>query len=182
MSTPSPRYLVLGPLVALPGGEPVALGGPRPRALLTRLLLEPGRIISTDRLVDDLWDGEPPSSAVNTLQTYVSGLRRGLGDLSRSLIVRESVGYRLEVAPADIDARRFEQLVTEGRAALSAGLPDEALAAFDAGLGLWRGPALAEVATRAWARSEALRLDEMRADAAEDRAEALLDLGRHTAL
>jgi DNA-binding SARP family transcriptional activator len=182
LSTPSPRYLVLGPLVALPGGHPVALGGPRPRALLTRLLLEPGRIISTDRLVDDLWDGEPPASAVNTLQTYVSGLRRGLGDLSRSLIVRESVGYRLEVAPADIDSRRFEQLVTEGRAALSAGLPDEALTAFDAGLGLWRGPALAPVATRAWARSEAMRLDEMRADAAEDRAEALLDLGRHTAL
>ncbi len=173
----SPKYLVLGPLTVRGAAGPAAVGGPRPRALLCRLLLDAGRVVGTDRLIDDLWDGRPPRSALNTLQSYVSMLRRGLGDAG--LLVHRNVGYLLAVAPEAIDAVVFERLVVSARSALDAGEPARALGPAERALSLWRGPALADVARRPWARTEATRLEELRAVAAEDRAEARLALGHH---
>lgn len=167
---------LLGPITAERDGEPVALGGPRQRAVLARLVLAGGRMVTADRLIDDVWAGEPPASATNTLQTYVSLLRRALG--APELLRREGPGYVLDLADEAIDARRFERASARGRDAL-ADDPARALGELDAALAEWRGPALAPVAHEPWAVAEATRLDELRLASAELRIDALLALGRH---
>ena len=106
--------------------------------------------MTVDRLVDDVWAGDPPATAVNTLQSYVSLLRRALGD--PQLLRREGPGYVLAVDRELLDAARFEDRVAAA-ARRSAGDPDAALAHLDAALGEWRGPVLADVADEDWARS-----------------------------
>jgi DNA-binding SARP family transcriptional activator len=167
---------LLGPIAAERDGEAVALGGPRQRAVLARLALVAGQVVTVDRLVDDVWAGDPPATAVNTLQSYVSLLRRALGD--RQHLRREGPGYVLSVGRGELDAARFEDRVAKGRARL-AGNPAEALELFDAALAEWRGPPLADVADEDWARSAAVRWEELRLDALEARFDALLALGRH---
>ena len=111
---------LLGPLEAASRSGVVSLGGPKPRALLAVLALEPGRVVSVDRLVEALWPGEPPETAAHAVQVYVSQLRKALG--SATLVTR-APGYVLEVEPERVDAHRFVRLVDEGRAALEAGEP-----------------------------------------------------------
>ena len=98
---------LLGPITAERDGEAVSLGGPRQRAVLARLALVAGQVVTVDRLVDDVWAGDPPATAVNTLQSYVSLLRRALGDAQ--LLRREGPGYVLAV-----DARRPRRLPLRG--------------------------------------------------------------------
>ncbi|MFG1822314.1 BTAD domain-containing putative transcriptional regulator [Microbispora bryophytorum] len=176
------RFGILGPTEARPDGDrPVPVGGPGLRALLGLLLLNAGRVVTTDRLIDGLYGAEPPSGADNALQAQVSRLRRhlaGLGDLG-DLVVREPAGYRLAVDPDDVDASRFERLAAEGRRALDAGDPGRAAGLLDQALGLWRGPALADVRDAPFAPAQAVRLEELRLSAAEDLTEAGLALGRH---
>ncbi len=107
---------LLGPITAERDGEPASLGGPRQRAVLARLALARGQVVTVDRLVDDVWAGDPPATAVNTLQSYVSLLRRALGDAQ--LLRREGPGYVLAVDGDVVDASRFEDRVAEARAAL----------------------------------------------------------------
>ena len=95
--------------------RPVSLGGPRQRAVLARLALVAGHVVTVDRLVDDVWAGDPPATAVNTLQSYVSLLRRALGDAQ--VLRREGPGYVLAVERDVLDATRFEDGVAEARAA-----------------------------------------------------------------
>ncbi|KAA9165811.1 AfsR/SARP family transcriptional regulator [Amycolatopsis acidicola] len=140
-------------------GEPVAVGGPRPRALLALLLLDAGRVVSTDRLIDGLYGEEPPREAANALQAQVSRLRRKLGG---DLIELTPAGYRLVVEPDSVDVHRFERLIREGDVA-------EALS-------LWRGPALADIEAP-FAEPQAARLGELRLNAVEDHAEAVLSRG-----
>ena len=97
---------LLGPVAAERDGEVVALGGPRQRAVLARLALVAGQVVTVDRLIDDVWGGDPPPTAVNTLQSYVSLLRRALGDAS--LVRREGPGYVLGTTRDTLDASRFE--------------------------------------------------------------------------
>ncbi|MEU8277155.1 BTAD domain-containing putative transcriptional regulator [Microbispora bryophytorum] len=176
------RFGILGPTEARPDGDrPVPVGGPGLRALLGLLLLNAGRVVTTDRLIDGLYGAEPPSGADNALQAQVSRLRRhlaGLGDLG-DLVVREPAGYRLAVDPDDVDASRFERLAAEGRRALDAGDPGRAAGLLGQALGLWRGPALADVPDAPFAPAQAVRLEELRLSAAEDLTEAGLALGRH---
>ncbi|WP_204052352.1 BTAD domain-containing putative transcriptional regulator [Microbispora siamensis] len=176
------RFGILGPTEARPDGDrPVPVGGPGLRALLGLLLLNAGKIVTTDRLIDGLYGAEPPSGADNALQAQVSRLRRhlaGPGNLG-DLVVREPAGYRLAVDPDDVDASRFERLAAEGRRALDAGDPARAANLLDAALALWRGPALADVPDAPFAPAQAARLEELRLSAAEDLAEAALALGRH---
>ena len=106
---------LLGPITAERDGETVSLGGPRQRAVLARLALVAGQVVTVDRLVDDVWAGEPPATAVNTLQSYVSLLRRALGDAG--LLRREGPGYVLTAGRSVLDAFRFEDHVAEARAA-----------------------------------------------------------------
>ena len=165
---------LLGPITAELGGEPVSLGGPRQRAVLARLALVAGHVVTVDRLVDDVWPGGPPTTAVNTLQSYVSLLRRALGDANT--LRREGPGYLLAVDRHALDVARFEDGVAEAR---RLGPGDEALALLDAALAEWRGPVMADVIDEEWARSAAVRWEELRMSALEARYDALLALGRH---
>jgi class 3 adenylate cyclase len=170
-------FRILGPLEAHREGRPLPLGGLRQGALLAVLLLHANEVVSTDRLLEELWE-EPPASGTKALQVSVSRLRRSLGD---GLLRTRPPGYVLEVRPDDVDLQRFERLVRRGKEALvhdpagAANLLREALA-------LWRGPALAEFASEPFARIESLRLEALRIDALEDRIEADLALGRHAQL
>ncbi|MFF7436524.1 BTAD domain-containing putative transcriptional regulator [Streptomyces sp. NPDC008122] len=164
------RYSVLGPtLVRTPDGTDLAVGGPRVRALLTVLALRAGRIVPVADLVDEVWHGdEPPADAPAALQALVGRLRRALG---RDRVVSAEGGYRLDARPEDVDARRFERLVVEGTAAAD---PARAAALLDEALGLWRGPALADLPDR---DAEAARWEARRLDARRARLDAALALG-----
>src|SRR3954469_12224422 len=106
------EFRVLGPLEVTDGDRPLALGGRKPRALLARLLLEPNRTVSVDRLVDDLWGEEVPDSAVKMVHIHVSQLRKALPE---GMIRTRSPGYALELPPGALDLERFERLRREGR-------------------------------------------------------------------
>ncbi|SEN04064.1 Transcriptional regulatory protein, C terminal [Nonomuraea pusilla] len=176
------EFRVLGPLeVRVPGGAPVALGGPRPRAVLARLLIAQGAVVATDTLIADLYGDAPPPSAVPTLHSYVSNLRRAVepGRGPRTpprLLVGRPPGYLL--AAEDVDAARFADLVS--RAEFRG--PAEALACLDEALALWRGTPYEEFRDERWAVTEVARLCELRLVAVERRARALLDLGRPQAV
>ncbi len=168
--------LVLGPLEVWRDGRLLPVRRGRPRRLLLSLLLQRGAAVAPEALVDQLWGDEPPVNADNALQVLVSYLRRSIGgdDLR---IDRTPAGYRLLVDAEDVDMVRFEGLVRAAGAAGTAAA--ERLDAADAALALWRGAALAEAADDPFAQGDRARLEELRRQAAELRAAALLDLGRH---
>ncbi|MCF6474398.1 AfsR/SARP family transcriptional regulator [Nonomuraea sp. MG754425] len=171
------RFQILGPTHVLEDdGEPVILGGPRVRALLTLLALHAGRVVGADQLVAGMYGPRPPEGVANALQSQVSRLRRALG---RDLVEFHPAGYRLVADPRDVDARRFELLTSDGRQALAAGEPERAAALLREALELWRGAALADVPHAEAARAA---LEELRLAATEDRVRADLDLGRHREL
>ncbi|MFI2738687.1 BTAD domain-containing putative transcriptional regulator [Streptomyces sp. NPDC018711] len=167
------RYSVLGPTLAhTPDGTDLPVGGPRLRALLTVLALRAGRTVPVADLVEEVWHGdEPPADAPAALQALVGRLRRVLG---RERVVSVEGGYRLDARAEDVDARRFERLAVEGVAALGAGDPGRAAALLDEALGLWRGPALADLPDR---DAEAARWEARRLDARRARLDAALALG-----
>ncbi|HEX2578764.1 MAG TPA: BTAD domain-containing putative transcriptional regulator, partial [Aquihabitans sp.] len=167
---------VLGPVRARRGADELALGGRRQRAVLARLALARGRVVAAERLVDELWAGEPPPSATNTLQSYVSNLRRvlGPGATGQPVIERVGDGYRLALEPDALTAARFEGLVTEGGDDAR-----ERAQALEEALALWHGPAVGDFSDEPWAQGDAVRLEELRLAATEERFGLLLDLGRH---
>ncbi|WP_063775518.1 AfsR/SARP family transcriptional regulator [Actinoplanes rectilineatus] len=163
------RFGVLGPVRAEhPGGGPIPLAGPRLRALLAMLLLGAGRPLTADRLIDGVWGEQPPAGAGNALQSQVSRLRQNLP------IHRDPAGYRLAIAPDEVDAHRFAALAAEGRTALGAGDQVRAARLLRAAAGLWRGEALADVRSAPFAAAQVARLTDLRLDAAEDLGAALL--------
>jgi DNA-binding SARP family transcriptional activator len=169
------EFRLLGPLEAVDGATPVALGSRKPRALLARLLLDANKTVSVDRLVDDLWGEHLPDSAVKMVQIYVSQLRKVLPD---GVLRTQAPGYLVEVEPEAVDLSRFVRMRAEGRAALEAGDSAAADARLSGALGLWRGPALAEL-QEPFARVEGAHLEELRLGCLEDRIEADLAGGRH---
>ncbi|MCF6423145.1 BTAD domain-containing putative transcriptional regulator [Amycolatopsis tucumanensis] len=174
-------FAVLGPVEARSAaGDPVPLGGPRPRSLLALLLLDAGRVVGTDRLVDGLYGDHPPGDAANALQAQVSRLRRKLGDQAR--IESHPAGYRLAVEPDQVDLHRFTRLARDGRQALNTNEHARAAKLLREALDLWRGPALADVRDAPFAEAQAARLDELRVAAVEDRAEADLAIGESRAV
>ncbi|MEW2374962.1 BTAD domain-containing putative transcriptional regulator [Micromonospora sp. NPDC047812] len=172
------RFGVLGPVVAWDGvGAPIDLKGPKHRAVLARLLVGRGRVVPVDRLVDDLWQ-EPSPGAVGSVRTFVAALRRALEPQRAPreparLLVTEGPGYALRLAPDAVDAWRFEDEV----AAASTAPPQEALERLDRALSWWRGPAFAGI-DEPWARVARSRLEQLRLNAIEQRAEARLTVGR----
>ena len=163
---------VLGPVELRDNGTEVPVGGPRQRRLLAALVVNAGKVVSVDRLIDAVWAGEePPEQAANTMRTYVSRLRATLGD---GLIQKRDPGYSLVVDPEMVDATRFERLLTAAHARLAAGDATEAKVRLDEALALWNGPAYDEFASESWVWADAARLEELRLSAREDRAEALL--------
>ena len=168
------RYGILGTVeVRLDDGLVVRPTSQQQRRLLAVLIVEAGRSVSADRLVDAIWGDDLPSDSAGALRTQISRLRRALGRASAD-VATEDRGYRLAVAGEDVDATRFERLVAEAGDATDA----EAVALLDAALAMWRGPALEDVADRELVQPVAVRLDELRLQAEERRAELLCDLGR----
>jgi DNA-binding SARP family transcriptional activator len=172
------EYRVLGPLEVVENGEPLPLGGAQQRALLALLLLNANRVVSRDRLIDELWGDEPPETAVQTVQVYVSRMRKLLPP---GTLVTRRPGYMLAAGPETIDLLRFEQLLADGRAARGAGDPERASRSLCEALDLWRGPPLTEL-DKPFAQIEGARLEDMRLAALEERIEADLELGRHAEL
>jgi predicted ATPase/DNA-binding SARP family transcriptional activator len=175
------EFRILGPVEVEDNGLKLDLGGLRERALLARLLLSANLVVSADRLADDLWSGSPPPHSMATLRVYISRLRRALG-AHAGLLVTQAPGYRLNVPGAELDAVRFERLVQAAEADLGAGRPRDAAVTLRAALGLWRGPALSDVADLAFAQADAGRLEEARLTALENRVGADLACGRHASL
>ncbi|MEV8515833.1 BTAD domain-containing putative transcriptional regulator [Dactylosporangium sp. NPDC051484] len=175
------RVGLLGPLTVEVDGRPVEVGGARLRTLLVRLALEPGRFVPLDQLVDALWpDGTPgggsgarggqaPADPANAVQSLVSRLRKTLGAGNPALESGPG-GYRLNIAPGDVDACCFERLAAEGRAALRADEPSSATRLLREALDLWRGPALADSGGERGA--VVARWEELRLAATEDLIEA----------
>jgi DNA-binding SARP family transcriptional activator len=170
------EFRLLGPLEVAGADGAVELGGTKQRALLAMLLLHAGEVVSSDRLIDTLWGDSPPLTAGKSIQVYVSRLRKTLADDDR--IVTRPPGYVLYVEPDELDLARFEQLVTEARAAP----PEQASTRLSEALSLWRGPPLADLEYETFAQPEIARLEEMRLAALEQRIEADLALGRHADL
>ncbi|GAB3984967.1 BTAD domain-containing putative transcriptional regulator [Actinoallomurus acanthiterrae] len=168
------RIRILGPLQVRGGdGRPVEVGGARLRLLLIRLALDPGRLVTAERLIDDLWDGEPPVDPAGALQSLVARLRRALGE-DRGLIASHPAGYRLDLPADEVDAEAFERAAADARAA---GEPAHAVAVLDEALALWRGTPLADAAGAAFAAAPAARLEELRLSMVEDRIDAALAAG-----
>ncbi|GAA2317027.1 BTAD domain-containing putative transcriptional regulator [Nonomuraea roseoviolacea subsp. roseoviolacea] len=154
---------------------PARVGGARLRALLARLALDAGRSVQPATLVEALWGETEPAGHLHALQSLASRLRGVLGD--PGLLTSGPAGYRLAVEPEAVDAVRFERLARAGRRALALSRPAEAAATLREALGLWRGPALADVREAPFAAADAERLERARLSALEDRVEADLALG-----
>ncbi|ODU04476.1 MAG: hypothetical protein ABT15_16540 [Pseudonocardia sp. SCN 73-27] len=173
------RIGVLGSVAAWPSANgavapddaDAAPPGLRLRGLLARLALDPGRPVTTEALVDDLWGEEPPDAVGNALQSLVSRLRRALG---ARLVVTVQGGYLLDLTADAVDAGRFGHLLATAKAD---GDPAVAASTLDEALALWRGPALADVRRLPFAEAAAARLEEQRAVAVETRAALGLTAG-----
>ena len=136
------EFAILGPLEAREEeGEPVPLGGPKQRALLAMLLLEAGRVVSLDRLVEALWEGDPPATAVASLQNFVAQLRKALGP---DAIETRPPGYLVRLGPEQLDLARVRSLVDAARASE----PVRRGALLDDALALWRGEPLRSSTSR----------------------------------
>jgi DNA-binding SARP family transcriptional activator len=171
---------VLGPMRAIRAGRDLPLGGPKQRSVLALLLLEAGHVVPSERLVDELWRGRPPPGAAKTLRSYVSRLRTLLRP--DAVLIARGRGYVLELQQTQVDAVRFELLLTEGQAALARGAVRVAADRFWEGFALWYGRAFGDVADIASLTLESRRLEELRLTALEGRIEAELDLGLHAQL
>lgn len=167
---------ILGPVAAVRDGDFLPLGSPKQRAVLARLAVEVGRVVPLERLIDEFWGDEVPPAAANTIQAYVSRLRRVLG---AKAIRTEASGYRLDLPPTAVDEVRFAASAAHGRDQLDDGDFDGAARSLREALDRWTGPALDGIPGIAVLEHHAARLEEARVRAAEDLLEADLGRGRH---
>ena len=170
-------FRILGPLEVLDDNVSVPLGGRKQRATLAILLLHANRVVSVDRLADDLYAGAPPVTAVTQVQRQVSELRKALG--VESAIETRPPGYLIHVSPDCFDLARFERLTSEADSAHARGDSQTAASLLGNALALWRGLPLADLAYEPFAQVAIERLEEIRLAAVEQRIEAELALGRH---
>ena len=165
------QFRLLGPLEVRSEGAPVQLGGPKQRALLALLLVDAGRAVSTDRLIDALWGEDPPRTAPTSLQNFVSQLRKQLGP---DLLVTKPPGYLLRIDPLQLDVNRARGLLDDARMAL----PGERAEKLREALELWRGPPLEEFGFEVFAQGEIARLEELRLTLLEERIDADIEAGQ----
>ncbi|HEX6763009.1 MAG TPA: BTAD domain-containing putative transcriptional regulator [Gaiellaceae bacterium] len=174
------EFLILGPLEVRERGEPMSVGGARQRALLALLLLSANRVVSRDRLIEELNPDPTSDTADHALHVQVSRLRKALGTASRDpRVVARPPGYLLRVEPDELDLTLFERRVALGRKLLLEGDPVSAAETLASALALWRGPALAGLEFESFARVDVERLEELRLNALEDRVDADIACGRH---
>ncbi|MFB4285602.1 BTAD domain-containing putative transcriptional regulator [Nonomuraea sp. MTCD27] len=170
---------MLGPLRVHTGGSWVGVAAEQQRVVLAVLLVEAGRVVSTDTLVDAVWGERPPKTATNTIAAYVTRLRRLVGG---HVLAGRRRGYELRAdEDGDIDAVVFEQGVASGRRELEAGRFESSAARLGRALAMWSTaePVLADVPPTRWVEARATQLEQLRLRAVEDHADALLRLGRH---
>ena len=171
----------LGPLEVDDGGELLRIPGGRPRALLSLLALNAGRVMQPERLMELMWEDEPPATAANALQVHISALRRAIepaGPPYRVLLSR-SGGYLLNLTPEQIDLSRFERFVQQGHQAIQRGDIELGRHLLAEAIALWRGSPLEGLGDQPWTFGEVRRLEELRVAAEEDRIQVELALGRH---
>ncbi|MFI1928727.1 BTAD domain-containing putative transcriptional regulator [Streptomyces sp. NPDC020377] len=181
---PMVELRALGPIEAVVGGRLVDSGAPKQRALLALLAGKVGEPVAVDVIVEELWAGNPPPSAIASLQAYVANLRRvlepGRAPRTPPTVLRTyGRGYLLDSRVVEVDVHRFDKLAVAGWQALDWGDPQRAVGEFEAALALWRGRAYAEVADTACVRPDVARLEELRLSVVEGRCAALLAAGAH---
>jgi DNA-binding SARP family transcriptional activator len=172
-----PAILALGPLSLAYRGATGAIGGPKQQLVLSLLLVAGGKAVCMSKLIDGVWDGEPPASARGTIHSYISHLRRAIGDI----IVREGSAYRIEIEPENFDVARFEDHLYRARAILAA-KPRQGAEMIREGLSLWRGDPYFGLTDCPPIHDEAVRLQEVRLGAIEDCVDAELEIGEHATL
>ena len=169
-SSPFAEVRLLGPVeLGRRDGSAATVGSGLERTLLAALAVNAGLVVSTDVLIEALWESSPPATARHALQVHVSSLRHRLGVWPSPLEARPS-GYLLKLDPGQLDTERFESLAATGRAELASNQAVRAADVLEAALAVWRGPALADVSRGPITETEVARLEEARRDAA-----ALLD-------
>jgi DNA-binding SARP family transcriptional activator len=178
------EFRALGPLEAVVAGQLVDLGTPKQRALLALLVSRVGEPVAVDVLLDALWTGHPPPSAMTSLQAYVANLRKVLEPdraprTPATVLCTRPQGYLLDSRKVDVDVHRFGEHAAAGRQAWDRGDAQQALDEFESGLALWRGQAYAEVAGATWMAPDVARLEELRLSVVEMRCAALLAVGSH---
>jgi DNA-binding SARP family transcriptional activator len=171
------RFRILGPLEFRSGETWSGIGAPKWRALFAALLLNHGRVVSTERLIDELWGDEPPAKPSNLVATYVHRLRGLIGDPDGRVLVTRAPGYQVVVGPDELDAACFARLVAAGRKALAGRDAARAVELLTEALDLFRGPPLADVPPSDLVTSEAGRLEESRVAALGLRVEAEIESG-----
>src|SRR5215467_14940326 len=165
---------ILGPFQLEEGGRQIPVGGVRQRAVLVSLLLHANEVVPSEQILMDLWGEDSPPSAANSLQAAISRLRRVL---PAGRLITRGPGYTLRIFPEELDVSQFEQLVSEGREALTTGDAEQAARTLRQALSLWRGPALADFRYEPFAQAEIVRLEELHLTCLEERIEADLALG-----
>jgi DNA-binding SARP family transcriptional activator len=175
------EFVVLGPLEARVGEHELPLGGRKQRVLLAALLLQANEVVTSERLIEELWGAEPPKTAAAALHVHVSQVRKAL-TADRELLRTRPGGYMIALDPDQLDLHRFERLAEEGVRALAGGDALSALAHLRAALDLWHGPPLADLAYEQFAQLPIMRLEELRLATIEARVEAELALGRQETL
>lgn len=178
------KFRALGPVEAVVAGQLADLGAPKQRALLALLVSRVGEPVAVDVMLEELWAGQPPPSAMTSLQAYVANLRRVLepdrAPRTPATVLRtHNRGYLLNSRVVEVDVHRFGEHATAGWQAWERGEPRQALTEFEAGLSLWRGQAYAEMADATYVVPEVARLEELRLSVAEGRCAALLAVGAH---
>ena len=174
---PMVEFPILGPLEVRADDRPVTHGGTKQRATLAILLLNANRVVSVDRIADDLYAGRPPVTAVTQVQRQISDLRRLLGP--HSGIETRPPGYRIGIEPGQLDLLRFERLTADGLDAHDRGEARQAAELHHRALELWRGDPLSDLSHEAFAQVAIQRLEEMRVATLEARIEADLAWGGH---
>ncbi len=174
------EFRILGPLEVVGPDGPVHLGGPKQRATLAILLLNANRVVSIDRLADDLYSGRAPVTAATQVHRQISELRKALGEEAR--LETRAPGYVLHLAAEQLDLRRFERLTEDAGQALVRGDSESAFELQRDALSLWRGPPLADLEHEPFAQIATGRLEEILLAALEQRVDAELALGRHREL
>ena len=174
------EFRILGPLEVVGPDGPIRLGGPKQRATLAILLLNANRVVSIDRLADELYAGRAPVTAATQVHRQISELRKLLGEEAR--LETRTPGYVLHVGGEQLDLRRFERLTEEAGQALARGEAERAFELQRDALELWRGPALADLEHEPFAQVATGRLEEILLVALEQRVDADLALGRHREL
>ncbi len=180
------EFRVLGPLEVRRGGRLVDIGTPKQRVVLALLLSDVNRVVSVDRILETLWGDDPPATAIGTLQSYVSGLRRLLEPfrLPRApaeVLVTRPPGYMIAVDPAAVDSVQFESMVTSG-SKLAMDTPLQARIDLEAALALWRGTPFVDLLDESGSLAAVVRLEEMRRGAHERLFAVRLALGEHAAI